>query len=292
MIEHFRKKMNAGPDATMFDLIKMTELPWDMHTPVVECCRSNEIPFMSTPFEIGAVDLLEGFDVPAYKIASFEMTHYPLLRRVGETKKPVILSTGMSTLGDIEKAMNAYVQGGGEDVILLHCVSNYPARPEDYNLRVMDTLKAAFGFPVGLSDHTPGIEVPKTAIAIGANLIEKHFTMDQGLPGPDHHFSLTPDELEGLVSARDQIEKILGSPRKRMISSEESMKKIARRSLVAARDISKGSTIGADMISVKRPGSGLHPELQPNLIGAKAQMDIEEDAPLEWAMFVSYDKSV
>lgn len=286
MIEHFKERLGLGADATMFDLIKMTELPWEMHTPLVDYCRQQAVVFLSTPFEEEAVDLLETFDAPAYKVASFEMTHYPLLRRVGQTGKPLILSTGMSTLGDIEKALNAFVAGGGEEFILLHCVSNYPADPENCNLRNIDTMKAAFDCPVGLSDHTPGIEVAKVAIARGANIIEKHITVDQSLPGPDHFFSLTPDELTALVQARDDIEKMLGSARKVCLDAEQSMKEIARRSLVAACAIPAGTVIAPEMVAVKRPGSGLHPELTGLVVGSVAQRDIEEDDPLRWDMLL------
>lgn len=291
MIEHVRKRIHAPEDATMFDLIKMTELPWEMHTPVVEHCRARGIEFLSTPFDFEAVDLLEAFNVPAYKIASFEMTHYPLLRRVARTGKPVILSTGMSSLGDIEKVLTVLHAEGNDQVVLLHCVSNYPARPEDYNLRVIHTLKTAFGYPVGLSDHTQGIDATKIGLAMGANLIEKHITMDQSLPGPDHYFSLTPGELSALVKARDEIEAMLGSPVKHCTPGEASMKELARRSMVAAVPIAKGATITAEMIAVKRPGSGLHPELFDVLVGSVAQRDIAEDTPLQWDMVIAYDRA-
>ena len=167
---------------------------------------------MSTPFGLRDVDILEEFNPPAYKIASFEMTHFPLLERVGATNKPIILSTGMSTLGDIEKALNAVAKGGSDQVVLLHCVSSYQVQPKDYNLRVLQTLKAAFGCPVGLSDHTPGVEVSRLAIALGASVVEKHCTIDQGLPGPDHHFSLLPDELNELVRQATWSKKCLVVP--------------------------------------------------------------------------------
>jgi sialic acid synthase SpsE len=192
----------------------------------------------------------------------------------------------MSTLGDIEKALAVITREGNDRIILLHCVSNYPARPEDYNLRAINTMKAAFGYPVGLSDHTPGIEVAKIAIAIGADLIEKHITTDQTLPGPDHYFSLTPEELRGLVQARSDIETILGSPQKHCTDAEQPMKHIGRRSLVAARAIPAGTRITQDMLAVKRPGFGLHPELTEVLAGAVCVRDIAEDEPLAWDMFI------
>ena len=157
MMKHFKERLSVGNDATMYDLIKMTELPYEMHKPIAGYCLEKEIPFLSTPFGEDDVDFLDKFDVPAYKIASFEMTHFPLIKKVAGKGKPVILSTGMSTLGDIEKVLTIINGEGNDQVILLHCVSNYPAKPEDYNLKVIQTLKSAFGYPVGLSDHTPGI---------------------------------------------------------------------------------------------------------------------------------------
>jgi sialic acid synthase SpsE len=290
MMKHFKDLMHAPDDATMFDLIKATELPYDMQPAIVEYCRKREIPFLSTPFGLRDVDILEELGVPAFKIASFEMTHFPLLRRVGQAGKPVILSTGMSTLGDIEKALNAIAQGGTSEVILLHCVSNYPAKPEHCNLRAIQTLKTTFGCPVGFSDHTPGIEVTKIAIAIGANMVEKHITVDQTLPGPDHYFSLTPDQLIALVQATREIEMVLGSPTKLCTADEEAMKRIGRRSLCAARHIGKGERVTEAMIAVKRPGTGIPTELMDIVIGAVAVRDIEADEPLSWDMFLQYSK--
>jgi len=289
MMQHFKERLSVGENATMYDLIKMTELPYEMHQPIVDYCMKMGILFLSTPFGEDDVDYLEQFDVPAYKIASFEMTHFPLIKKMAGKGKPVILSTGMSTLGDIEKVLTIINGEGNDQVILLHCVSNYPAKPEDYNLKVIQTLKSAFGYPVGLSDHTPGIEVPKIAFALGANFIEKHITIDQGLPGPDHYFSLTPDELKELVKVRDGIEEMLGNPQKRCTEAEKSMKYIGRRSLVAAKNIPAGATITEDCLAVKRPGYGLHPELMKTLIGGVATRDIEYDEPLTWNMFIKYD---
>lgn len=286
MMEHFRTRLKAGPNATMYDLIKMTELPWEYHTPIAGHCRKRSIPFLSTPFEEEAVDLLESLDVPAYKIAAFEMTHYPLIQRVASTGKPIILSTGMSSLGDIEMALAAAQKENNDQIILLHCVSNYPARHEDYNLRVMNTLRQAFGHPVGLSDHTPGVRLAEIGIALGADLIEKHITLDQKLHGPDHYFSLTSEQLSLLVKIKSEVEAMLGSPVKRCTEAEKPMKKIGQRSLMAARDISKGEVITEDMLAIKRPGTGIHPLFQDTLIGMTASADIKTDTPLTWNMFI------
>jgi len=287
MMEHFRKRMGLSEDATMFDLIKMTELPFDMHQEIVEYCYGQNIPFMSTPFDEESVEFLENFNVPAYKIASFEMTHYPLIKKVAECNKPVVISTGMSSLGDIEQAVSVISKAGNDQIILLHCVSNYPARAEDCNLRVIETMKRAFGFPVGISDHTPGVDVAKIAVAVGANLIEKHITIDQTLPGPDHYFSLTPSELKELVSGARDVEVMLGSPHKQCTDAEQPMKHIGRRSLVAAVAIRKGEKIDKKNIAIKRPGYGIHPMLLDDLVGCCAVRDIEEDEPLAWDMFLT-----
>jgi len=290
MMKHFKERLSADDKATMYDLIKATELPYDLHQPILNYCIEKGIPFLSTPFGVDDVDFLEQFNVPAYKIAAFEMTHFPLIRKVSQSGKPVILSTGMSTLGDIEKVLNITRAEGNEQIILLHCVSNYPAKAEDYNLRVIDTLKAAFGYPVGLSDHTPGVEVAKIAIAIGANLVEKHITIDQSLPGPDHYFSLRPDELVELVKARNEIDAMLGSPLKKCTDSEMEMKRIGRRSLVAACEIPSGTVVKREMIAVKRPGYGLDTDLIEVLVGKQVIKNVEEDEPLSWEMFLQEDK--
>jgi sialic acid synthase SpsE len=288
MMKHFKDRLTAKDDATMYDLIKMTELPYDMHAPIVNYCKENNIPFLSTPFDEESLDFLDGFDVPAYKIAAFEMTHFPLLRKVAQKGKPIILSTGMSSLGDIEKAIEIIYRENNNQVVLLHCVSNYPAQPEDYNLRVINTLKAAFGLPVGLSDHTFGIEVSKIAISIGANLIEKHITIDQKLPGPDHYFSLTKEELTELTQFNKLADKALGSPIKKCTEAEKPMKNIGRRSLVAGVDIPSGTKITRAMIEVKRPGTGLDTGLISTLLGTETRRDIERDEPLSWDMFLKY----
>jgi len=291
IMAHFRERMGLGDDATMFDLIKATELPYELHPAIVRHCDKRKIMFASTPFDEDSVDFLEQFDPPVYKIASFEMVHYPLIRKVARTKKPVILSTGMSSLGDIEKALSVIHQEQNDKVILLHCVSNYPAVPEDYNLRVIETLKKAFNTPVGISDHTPGIETALIAVAAGANIVEKHITVDQSLPGPDHHFSLDPKQLNQLVSGVNRVSSMLGTNIKQCLDSEMNMKHIGRRSLVAAIDIRHGETLSERHIAIKRPGYGIHPEFLEMLMGKESIVDIEVDTPLTWEMFLSGSSS-
>jgi N,N'-diacetyllegionaminate synthase len=289
IMQHFRERMGFGEGATMFDLIKATELPYEHHEPINAYCHDNNIPFASTPFDEETVDFLEQFDPPMYKVASFELVHYPLLRKVAQTGKPLVLSTGMATLGDIENALMVIQREADSQVALLHCVSNYPALPEDYNLRVIETLKRSFDVPVGISDHTPGIETALIAVAAGANLVEKHITVDQTLPGPDHHFSLDVRELCELVSGVRRVEKMLGSSIKHCVPAEEDMKHIGRRSLVAAVDIEAGQTITETAVCIKRPGFGLHPIHFETIIGARAKNSIEADTPLEWDDLLTKD---
>ena len=286
IMRHFRERMGFGEDATMFDLIKATELPYEYHEPIYAHCRQRSIPFVSTPFDEETVGFLEKFSPPMYKVASFELVHFPLIRRIAQTGKPIVLSTGMADLGDIEAALRTIEREIEPQVVLLHCVSNYPAMPEDYNLKTIDTLKRAFNFPVGISDHTPGVETALIAVASGANLVEKHITVDKSLPGPDHHFSLDSQELHDLVSGVRRVEAMLGSPIKRCVQAELNMKNIGRRSLVAAIDIEAGEIVTPEFISIKRPGSGLHPMHLETIVGARAEVDIRADTPLQWDHFL------
>ncbi len=276
----------AGSGKTITELFRELQLPTDFHRPIADHCRSRNIPFMSSVFYEEGVALLEELKVPGYKIASFEIGHLPLLREVARTGKPVVLSTGMATLCDIERALDTLSAAGNDKVVLLHCVSNYPARPEDYNLRVVESLKATFDLPVGVSDHTPGIEMPKISVAAGANMIEKHATIDQSLPGPDHSFSVNPMELRDMVAAIRAVEAMLGSPRKRPLESEREMAALGRRSLVAKTAIPAGVVVTAAMLAVKRPGSGLEPYQADVVVGRKVRRDVAADEPLVWDMFL------
>lgn len=276
----------AGSGKSITELFGELELPTEFHRPIAEHSRARGIPFMSSVFYEEGVALLEALDVPGYKIASFEIGHLPLLREVARTGKPVILSTGMATLRDIERALDTLSAAGDDRVVLLHCVSNYPARPEDYNLRVVESLKTTFGLPVGVSDHTPGIEMPKISVAAGANMIEKHATVDQTLPGPDHSFSVNPAELKAMVAAVRAVEAMLGSPRKRPLDSEREMAALGRRSLVAKTAIPAGTAVTDAMLAVKRPGSGLEPWMADIVLGRKVRRDVAADEPFVWDMFL------
>lgn len=289
-------------EESQHEMIRKLELDEYDHEILVEHCRVCGIEFLSTPFDLESVKLLTGrFDLPCIKIPSGEITNAPLLLKVAHTGKPVILSTGMSILGEIEDALgvlafgylssigpsraafrSAYFSSEGQaalqkKVTLLHCTTEYPAPLEDVNLKVMDTLRSAFDLPVGYSDHTEGIAVPIAAVARGAVVIEKHFTLDRNLPGPDHKASLEPAELKQMVFAIRVTELALGFGRKYPTPSELKNMDVARKSLVAARTIRAGELLTADNLTVKRPGNGLSPMKYWENIGKTAQHAIEED---------------
>lgn len=237
----------------------------------------RSIIFLSSAFDEESVDLLDSLNVPAFKVASGETTNFPLLRHMAEKKRPIILSTGLSTLEEIKDALEVFEEKGIDDIILLHCVTSYPAKAGEANLRVMDLLKRKFGFPVGFSDHTLGIAVPIAAVALGAVLIEKHFTLDKKLPGPDHRASLEPADFKQMVIGIRDVSEALGSGEKRLTLQEQEIKKAARRSIVAKVKIRRGTVIREDMLDFKRPGIGLEPKNLRKVIGKKAKRDIEAD---------------
>ena len=271
-------------EGSQYEMIKKLELAEEDFRELADYAEKKDIMFLSSPFDKESVDLLHELDVPAFKVGSGEITNLPLLRYIAKKEKPIILSTGMSTLGEIEEALDVIRSEGVEDIILLHCVSNYPARIEDVNLRAMGTLKQAFKLPVGFSDHTLGITAPIAAVALGACVIEKHFTLDRNLPGPDHKASLEPDELKKMVKAIKEVEKALGNGIKKPTKEEKEIKKAARKSIVAKVDISKGTIITEDMLDVKRPGTGIEPKYLKFIIGRKAKEDIKKDDVIRFEM--------
>lgn len=284
-MSYLKQSKLIGPNQTVWDLLKQYELPREWHEELADDARSKGLIFLSTPFDLEAVDLLERIGVSAYKIASYEITHLPLLERVAQTGKPIILSTGMADLRDIETALERIHQQGNRQVILLHCAVNYPPKFEDVHLRAMQTLRQAFQVPVGFSDHTMGIAADIAAVALGACVIEKHFTISRSLRGPDHPFAVEPHELKAMVEGIRQTEAALGSPIKRHTPAEEEMYRLGRRSLVAACRIAKGTRVTREMVDVKRPGYGIETRLLETLLGRMAQRDIEEDEVLQWDMF-------
>lgn len=285
MASYLKNKNLVEEGETLWDIIKRIEIPREWHKGLNNYCNKKGIMFLSTPFDIKAVDELEEVDMKAYKIASFEITHLPLLEYVSKTGKPIILSTGMANLSDIETALEVIYKHGNNQVVLLHCAINYPPRYEDLNLRAMETMRQAFQLPVGFSDHTLGITSDIAAVALGACVIEKHLTLDRTLPGPDHPFALEPDELKAMVDSIRNTEKALGSPIKKHTEAEKELYRIGRRSLVAACNIPKGTIITKDMIDVKRPGYGIPTKMIDVVIGKMAKVDIEEDDIITWEMF-------
>lgn len=273
-------------DKTASDLLEEIALPREWISELVDYARSRQIPFFATPFDADAVRELQEAGVPAMKIASFELVDLDLIAATAATSLPLILSCGMATYGEIDDALDAVARVGGRQVALLRCASLYPAPPEIMNLRAMATMRAAFGLPVGLSDHTTGIAVPLGAAGIGMKLLEKHFTLDRTMQGPDHPFAIEPDELRDLISGIRAIETALGSGRLEGPSELEAqeMYRLARRSLIAARDIPAGTVIAREHLVVKRPGYGIAPKEIDRVVGRTARIDIEADDILTWEM--------
>lgn len=260
-----------------YGMLKKVELTETDLKELVNYANKKKIIFLATPFDKESVDILYRFKVPAFKIASGEITNFPLLRHIASKKKPVIMSTGMSTIAEIRKAIRVLNSGGTKDIVLLHCVSDYPAKVEEVNLKAMETLKRTFDLPVGFSDHTLGITVPIAAVALGAAVIEKHFTLDRNLPGPDHKTSLEPNELKEMVARIREVEKALGDGIKRPTKSEDVIKKAVRRSIVARVNIPRNTVIAEHMLNLKRPGTGLEPECLKKVVGKRAKKDIKVD---------------
>jgi N-acetylneuraminate synthase len=292
---------------TQRDMVNQLELDQAAHQQLADYCREKAIEFMSTPFDLESIDLLVELGVVRIKIASGEITNAPLLLKIARTGLPVIMSTGMATLGEVETALGVLAFGylglaprpslpgfreafgmpEGQEalkskVALLHCTTEYPAPFAEVNLRAMDTMAAAFALPVGYSDHTPGIAVALAAAARGAMIIEKHFTLDQGLPGPDHKASLEPWELQSLVQNLRQVEVALGSPLKVSSPSELKNRDIVRKSLVAARSIRKGERFSEDNLTSKRPGNGTSPLCYWDWLGRPAEKDYQPDEIISW----------
>ncbi|MQF67082.1 N-acetylneuraminate synthase [SAR202 cluster bacterium AD-802-F09_MRT_200m] len=269
---------------SQYEMIRRLELSPEMHRALIDHCNQRNILFLSSFFDEESADLLQDLGVPAFKMPSGEITNLPLLAHVARKGKPMIVSTGMADMDEVAAAVHALREEGNREIILLQCVSNYPADPADVNLRAMNTMAAAFGLPVGYSDHTNGIEVAVAAVALGACVIEKHFTLDRNLPGPDHTASLEPDGLAALVRGIRTVESALGHGRKEPALSEANTAEVARKSLVAARDIPAGAVLTEDLIAVKRPGTGLPPLMRPQLAGRTVRVPIPEGTILQLDM--------
>ena len=267
----------TGDAGNQFEMVKGLELAPKDFVQISSYCEERNILFLSSPFDVPSVDLLGELGVAAFKVPSGEITNLPYLAHIASKGKPMIVSTGMSNISEVATALNTIESSGNPDVVLLQCTSNYPANPSDANLRAMQTMETAFGVPVGYSDHTPGVEVPLAAVALGACVVEKHFTLDRDLPGPDHRASLEPGELTDLVRGIRIVEASLGDGRKEPKASEANTAVVARKSLVAARAIPAGTTITDDLVAIKRPGSGLPPSMLPYVVGRSLRVDVDED---------------
>ena len=277
------QKETTGEGESQLDMCRAIHLPLSAYAELAELCREEGIGFMSTPFDLVSIDTLAPLGMDYWKIPSGEITNLPYLRKIASKGGKVILSTGMSTLDEVETAVSVLEKGGipRRDVILLHCTTQYPTPMEDVNLRAMDTLATLGCGGIGYSDHTLGIEVPIAAAARGAAVIEKHFTLDKNLPGPDHRASLEPAELKAMVDAVRNIEVALGTGVKTAAPSEVANINVARKSIVAARDIKCGETFTEENITVKRPGGGINPMLWDDVIGKRAPRDFACDTLIE-----------
>jgi N-acetylneuraminate synthase len=276
--------LSGNANDYQLDMLKKVELNEDMHSQLIEHCKKHHIQFLSTAFDLNSIDFLHQLGLPLFKIPSGEITNLPYLKKIGSLHKEVILSTGMADLGEIEKALNVLTQAGTslDSITVLHCNTEYPTPMQDVNLLAMRTIAQAFGVNVGYSDHTVGIEVPIAAVSLGARVIEKHFTLDRTMEGPDHKASLEPDELKSMVDAIRNIELALGDGRKRPSPSELKNKEVARKSVHLVRGLIKGHIIHADDLIMKRPGNGISPMLIDLLIGKELKVDLPEDYQLQW----------
>ncbi|MHC1779090.1 MAG: N-acetylneuraminate synthase [Bacteroidales bacterium] len=260
-------------DESQLEMVKKLELPFEQYFKLIKHCERKKIKFFSTAFDLDSIDFLASLKLGIWKIPSGEITNYPYLKKIALQHEPIILSTGMCDMTDISKALAVLFEFGmnKDQISILHCNTEYPTPMEDVNLNAMKTLKKKFGVKVGYSDHTKGIEVPIAAVALGASIIEKHFTLDRNMDGPDHKASLEPDELKAMVKAIRNIELALGSEIKRASQSEEKNKAIARKSIVAAVQIQEGELFTENNLTTKRPGTGISPMLWESLLGQKAQ---------------------
>lgn len=277
------QKKNAPDTDTQMQMLRQLELSDKEFIMLAKACDDHGIGFMSTPFDIDSADMLADLGMDYWKIPSGEITNLPLLRHIGKMNRNIIMSTGMCTVNDIKAAIDVIAAAGTarDNIILLHCTTQYPAPISSVNLRAMESLRALGCRAVGYSDHTQGITVPLAAVAMGAAVIEKHFTLDRNLPGPDHRASLEPDELAEMVRGIRTIELALGSSEKTVTEAESPNIAIARKSIVASRPINKGEILSADNLTVKRPGTGLSPMMWDRVIGSHACRDFSTDEQIE-----------
>lgn len=276
------QRTGSDPLESQFEMVRALELDAAEFAGLKAHCDARGILFLSTPFDHESVDLLHRLGVPAFKIPSGEITNLPLIRHIGRLGLPVILSTGMADMAEVERAVAALAEVSCRALAILHCVSNYPAAPEDTNLRAMATLRGTFGVPVGLSDHSTGIEIPLAAAALGAAVIEKHFTLDKSLPGPDHAASLNPKELEAMVAGIRKVEAALGDGVKAPRPAEADTREVARRSLFLKAALPRGRTIAEGDVIALRPAGGIPPSEVMAVLGRRVARDLEAGTMLRW----------
>jgi N,N'-diacetyllegionaminate synthase len=272
-----------GRTPTLEQAVEQYQLSPARHREIAAYCRDQGIVFFSSCFSREEVDLLESLDAPAFKIASMDVNHLPLLEYVASTGRPVLLSTGMATLGEVERALAVLQAHGAGPVALLHCVSIYPCPPELTNLRLIETWRRVFGVPVGYSDHTLGTAVPLAAVALGACVIEKHFTLDHALPGWDHSISADPAELQELVQGAASVFLALGTGVRALGPEETDKRKVFRRRMVATRPLRRGERVAPEDVEFKRPGTGIQPDELPYVVGRALTRDVAAEEELEWA---------
>ncbi|MDT2761857.1 N-acetylneuraminate synthase [Aerococcus urinaeequi] len=275
------QKQQTEPEESQQGMLKKLELSFDEFVELNEYCKSKSIEFMSTAFDFDSIDFLDGLEMGTWKIPSGDITNLPYLIKIANLNKPVIVSTGMSTMEDIRSTIKALKENGATELTVLHCTTEYPTPFEDVNLRAMNTIKEEFGVKVGYSDHTKGIEVPIAAVALGATVIEKHFTLDRNMEGPDHKASLEPNELKAMVDSIRHIELALGNGMKQPAESEKKNMAVARKSIIASKDIKAGYIFTEENLTVKRPGDGISPMRWFDIIGKPAPRDFEEDELIE-----------
>ena len=267
---------------SQFEMLKRLELSESQIEELVRYCQKVKIMFLCTPFDEDSAEFLFKLNIPIFKIGSGEITNFPLIKQISGYQKPIMLSTGMSDLSEIREAIEIIRSTGNRKLILLHCTSNYPAKFEDVNLKAINALKREFEVPVGYSDHSEGLDVSLAAVVLGACVIEKHFTLDKDLPGPDHKASINPAELKRLVISVRNIETAMGDGKKVHRKSEAEMRQVARKSIVAAKNISIGTLLTGELLTVKRPGTGIAPKYFSKLIGKITKTALQKDQLLKW----------
>lgn len=276
------KHLDKVSEDSTHTIFRKIELPREWHLELAKYAESKGLIFLSSPFDEEAVDLLDEIGVPAFKIASGDITNLPLLRYVAKKKKPMIISTGGSTLGEVEEAISVMKEAGNDEVVLLHCIASYPTMVEDVNLDSMITIQKAFNHLTGFSDHTLGIIAPVVAATMGAVMIEKHFTLDRKMIGPDHFYALEPSELKAMVENVRAVKKLKGTFTKQVAEAELECRKLGRRSIFAAVDIFAGSVITRENVTILRPAIGIEPKFMDVVVGRTAVLNIRKNEPITW----------